>query len=583
MSSTPASHFALGCLLGGVIFFLLYGFAPLDVTNVNWLTHSVDNEGLWDLTQHYLGWVYFRNSPWHFPFGLLDHLYSSPISIVYTDSIPLFAIIFKALSPILPETFQYFGLFGLICYMFMGGFGALIVRKFSSSCFISAIAAILFCISPVLTKRMFYHTALSAHFLILMAFCLWLYHDTFSNKKYCFFWCLLLSGSTLINPYYAPMVLGIYLCFCLQKLLEAKKKKKVLFYIAGFTFIICAVMNLVSYFVGFFYGHISASTGGLERLSFNLTQLFNPMNYLCDVTDYQYTFTPQSYSTFLPNLPLASGWQEEGFSYLGLGVILLLVLCLINCIYRKLTSNTPGIFNLSQKIAIWVCGVVFTFLALSPTITFGSKTLCQISYPKYIYYMLSIFRSCGRFIWPVYYGLLSLLLISCAHLYNKFKSKKILVVLLFCTLLQMVDLWPSFTYKYEAYHKELTEYSLELKDSAWKILGENATQIMFYPPTEFGIECDPHTSCVFETYALDYDLSLNISYLSRDMSSVADRKTLSHFKTRKEGASYPEIIYIFFDFSDIPDSAQSHLNYYVIDGYIVGTELTLQNCEVYTP
>lgn len=47
------------------------------------------------------------------------------VSVLYTDSIPLFAIFFKALSPLLPETFQYFGLFGLMCYMLNGGFAGI--------------------------------------------------------------------------------------------------------------------------------------------------------------------------------------------------------------------------------------------------------------------------------------------------------------------------------------------------------------------------------------------------------------------------------------------------------------------------
>lgn len=63
-----------------------------------------------------------------------------PVSIVYTDSIPLFALLFKILSPLLPANFQYFGLFELLSYALMGGFGALFVRAFQkearSVCFL---------------------------------------------------------------------------------------------------------------------------------------------------------------------------------------------------------------------------------------------------------------------------------------------------------------------------------------------------------------------------------------------------------------------------------------------------------------
>ena len=113
--------------------------------NVAWLTDSSQAEGLWDLTQHYLGWVFYRKSPWHFPLGLVEGIYSQPVSIVYTDSIPLFALLFKILSPLLPANFQYFGLFELLSYALMGGFGALFVRAFSKRSQICLLSSLFFC------------------------------------------------------------------------------------------------------------------------------------------------------------------------------------------------------------------------------------------------------------------------------------------------------------------------------------------------------------------------------------------------------------------------------------------------------
>ena len=38
----------------------------------------------------------YRNSDWHFPIGMIDSLvYPNQTSVIYTDSIPLFAIFFK--------------------------------------------------------------------------------------------------------------------------------------------------------------------------------------------------------------------------------------------------------------------------------------------------------------------------------------------------------------------------------------------------------------------------------------------------------------------------------------------------------
>ena len=96
----------MGAILGAIFFIIIYGFCVLDPTYDEWLL------GKGDLTQHYLGWCFYRRSEWTFPVGLTNQLaYPTYTSVIFTDSIPVFAVFFKLLSPLLPETFQYFGLF----------------------------------------------------------------------------------------------------------------------------------------------------------------------------------------------------------------------------------------------------------------------------------------------------------------------------------------------------------------------------------------------------------------------------------------------------------------------------------------
>ncbi len=586
---TKKSFFFLyGTIVGIFIFINIYGLQLLDFTNVEWLLNSTREESLWDLTQHYLGWVYYRNSDWHFPIGLMDGLYSSPVSIVYTDSIPLFAIFFKILSPILPATFQYFGLFGLLCYALTGGFAALITRRVSKNLYLAIFSAALFCLSPVLLKRMFYHTALSAHFLLLAAFCLWLYRDYFQKRFiYILLWSILTTSSALINAYLTPMVLGIFLCSLLQELIL----KGCRFLPSCFFFLVPPIMStfIFSYIAGIFYGNVPASSENLDLLSFNFLQFINPANYLLTIDHRNYIFSTQSYSSFLPVLPSYSPWQEEGFAYLGLGIILLLFLsaiCMLIYFFKKVFSNNSShkrkaIFSsklvLSSFVSITVCFIVFLFLALSPRATIGTKELYYIEYPSFIYDTLSIFRSTGRMIWPVYYGILALLVLFIGKLYESLPRKKtLLYIILSATLLvQIWDLAPALKYKHQAYTQNFESYELPMKSTAWDYLGKNATQIMFYPPTNYGIYCDPYVSCNMAQYALKYNLSLNISYMSRNLSELADERTLHHFEERKQGKIYPSVIYVFFDISDIPSENESHLHYYLIDNWIIGTDLSL--------
>ena len=86
----PYLIFVLGCLLGSLVFVCIYGLAVVNVTNVAWLTDSSQAEGLWDLTQHYLGWVFYRKSPWHFPLGLVEGIYSQRLYRLHPSLCPTF-------------------------------------------------------------------------------------------------------------------------------------------------------------------------------------------------------------------------------------------------------------------------------------------------------------------------------------------------------------------------------------------------------------------------------------------------------------------------------------------------------------
>ena len=620
----PYLIFVLGCLLGSLVFVCIYGLAVVNVTNVAWLTDSSQAEGLWDLTQHYLGWVFYRKSPWHFPLGLVEGIYSQPVSIVYTDSIPLFALLFKILSPLLPANFQYFGLFELLSYALMGGFGALFVRAFSKRSQICLLSSLFFVLSPVMLKRTFYHTALSAHFLILAAFCLWVWRGSLLPEyasterettgqiirrrwRYAGRWIILLCLSALTNAYFTPMILGIWLCSDLQEYLaKAGKKDKGLLVIYLVEVLVAGLILFgICYIMGYFYGEVSVSTTGLEELSFNLLQFFDPSNDLCVIDHRNYIFSKQNYSSLLPTLPTVSGWQEEGFAYLGFGMIFLLA-CLvvygsirwITGKYRKRHEGEKAQIGQAQKtnrrswiISILVGFLVFTFLALSPRASLGSRILYQISYPQVIYQALSVFRSTGRLIWPVYYGLLALGIYGMVFLLERSRGRFSLGFLIGLLVLQVYDLYPGVSYKHQAYtyaaetggEMEASQsrdtmtaaYKKYLSSDVWDMLGDQMDEIVFYPPTQFGIECDPKTSCIFEEYALAHAMSLNVTYMSRDMSRTADQKTYAHFEKRKEGEKFTHTLYIFFDISDIPPSEETHLQYYQVDGYVIGVEKSL--------
>ena len=201
--------FAYGGFLGSLFFLCFFGTNILDFTYTDWLMTGGD------LSPHYLGWRFFRNSSWYFPFGLIDNIvYPFKVSVIYTDSIPLFAVFFKLLSPILPENFQYFGLFGIMCYALQGGIGALIIKKIGGNTGQSITGSLFFTFSTVMIWRLYIHTSLAAHFIILLCILVYLQYDTYSFKKQIFSWAWLLALSVSIHLYFVPMVM-IFMFFCL--------------------------------------------------------------------------------------------------------------------------------------------------------------------------------------------------------------------------------------------------------------------------------------------------------------------------------------------------------------------------------
>ena len=76
-----------------------------------------------DMETHWLGWLYFRHTPF-FQFPLLSNfsygLENWSATIIHTDSLPIMALLFRPFSSYLPQLFQYFGYWIYLCFLFQG-------------------------------------------------------------------------------------------------------------------------------------------------------------------------------------------------------------------------------------------------------------------------------------------------------------------------------------------------------------------------------------------------------------------------------------------------------------------------------
>lgn len=166
--------FIVSIIIGILTFLLIYGIVPLDVTNDHWIMTGYDET---DIIAHYVGWEAFRNSDWTLPLAYTNNLAKGDgVIISYTDSLPWISMIFKLFNSCLPETFQFFGIYTLLCYILQSIAAFLIIRNKTKCQSFALLGTILFSFAPILMERAFRHTALGSQWLILFAIYIYFLH-----------------------------------------------------------------------------------------------------------------------------------------------------------------------------------------------------------------------------------------------------------------------------------------------------------------------------------------------------------------------------------------------------------------------
>lgn len=422
--------FWAGGSLGAVLFLCIFGCKVLDVTYDAWLLSKAD------LSQHYLGWCFFRNADWMFPFGCANTLsYPLSSSVIFTDSIPLFAVFFKLFRSLLPATFQYFGWFGFMVYFLQGAISALLIKRLSGNSFYALMASLLFLFAAPLTQRIFSHTALSAQFIILLCLLMLL-----TNKhperiwRNILVWSLLGVLASGTHFFFVPIVLLFLLFYAIGVKIQSKQWVPFL----STLLIPMAMAALTTWLLGGFTSEVaplnSAGASKLGESSANLNTFYNSLGWTGND------------GFHLPMLKCAFQYQYEGFAYLGLGLLaglcLLSLTLIVNAIH-PLPFLQRTDFGVLKHTHVWmlIClSALFLILALSPIVTFNDKILFTYPLLKPVKMVWIIFRSSGRFIWPVFYILMLTFVIGC---YRVPKHKWLAVCcLVICLAMQVADLWP---------------------------------------------------------------------------------------------------------------------------------------------
>lgn len=537
----------LSAALGSLVFLCIYGIHVLDPGYDDWLILGGDR------AQHYLGWVGYRNAPWSLPLGMTQNLvYPYPVSIIFTDSIPLLAIFFKCLSPLLPPVFQYFGFWGLLCFALNGAVSAKILQRYLKSEASVLLGSAFFILSFQAVSRLFVHTSLAAHWLILLAVLAFVYHDAWfrRTKTGVLYWAVLAFLCSSVHLYFIPMCGIVLLGFCLLDFLKTKKPGRALL----FTGVYVAAAFAVLLLLGGFTGEISYLTSTLGDFSFNLNSFFDSMGT----------------GFFLPALPSFPD-QYEGYAYLGVGMLTLLFVTLANLIRARLRRRT-GPTPLQGQAPLLLCSSLICLAALivaaSFRVTWGQHILFEYRVPEILLKVWDAFRSSGRFAWICVYFLFLFAICADVHLCPR-RVKT--AVLAFSLSLQLVDISPLLQERHGWFSTVLT-FKDPYFSGQWDALPQNSQlrHLLIYPQLPWD-----HLKA-FAELALKNDWTINQFYMARVDADIRS-ESLTHFIDPRE-----DTLYVWEAGSTLA-CADPRLCYYAIDGYIAGSMTPLAGLTALAP
>ena len=481
-------------LLGFFTTFTIVGLKALNPLNTHWIYHAINADPL----QHYYGWLFFKDTQWSFPLGLNPN-YGATLSssIVYSDSIPLMALIFKLFAPLTDANFQYFGMWLLLCFILQSYFTIAIIKLFCNSFYIGVITALLVNLTPILLWRMQVHLALSGHFLLLWGIYLIL-RSVFKNRYLGISWTLLLSISALVHAYLFAMVVVMWLASAANALLRRNVTVAVMLKESIFNVII--VGFILVFVAGYDFSYSNSMSGtSVEYGTYR-------WNILAPISSY-------GYSSVLNFLPAIRG-NFDTYSYLGAGVFVIGFAALIRFRVGKLKVLT---LVRSNKILVAVLLLLVPF-AVTNKIAVGNIRF-SFEIPTSLINAFSIFSSSARFIWPVIYLCIFSLIYLIVVSYHKHAA---IIILSLALSVQIADSIPLIREVRKFTTSEIVVPNALLQDDILKrLVKEGGYRRILVIPS--GNRENPGFPDV-TFFAHEMGLSTNSVYLSRVNGSEASNR-----------------------------------------------------------
>jgi hypothetical protein len=348
---------------------------------------GVVGNGWADISTALSGYAYFQRDTWQLPLFHVSKLGApAGTNIIFTDSIPWVALAGRLSFRATGMPVNLYGIWTAFCFiasaMTLTGLVAALGQRNLAAAAMATVAGL--CMPALLAR--WGHMSLMAQFEIPLTLIFYL-----QNRRCDRAWLLFAQGAALMwlalwtHTYLFAMVGAIVLATIAQAASNrAINISSAIASVAGLAATLSAVIMLS--------GHLQArgglSAGGVGVYSMNL---LSPL-------------VPQRSGVYAPLRNViadSTGGQYEGFSYLGLGVLALLLMT-IPWQWRTLKNG----FRDHRWMFALLLGC--TLFAVSNVVYLGPLQVLHIPLPASVIQFAAMFRSTGRFFWPVMYCLAAL-------------------------------------------------------------------------------------------------------------------------------------------------------------------------------
>jgi hypothetical protein len=382
-------------LIGMAYAIFLLGPTVAFGSSTYWLLPNGNMGGALDMGTALAGYYWFVQDVWRWPLlALPEQNWPEGTNAALFDVVPIVAICGKLLRQAVGEVYNLFPLWVVSTFALNAAALATLVRALGQRSMLAALlAAGLGAMSPIVHFR-FGHLGHSAHWVFVFA--LALYASTKANasvtKATVFGLLALCTLAVSINLYLYVMTAAIASAALLQGGFDGRISKR--WAAASVPSVLCA--GLVPLWA---YGMLAdssarARTAAFGNYSMNLLAPFWPQSSGAFQWTGIYLLTRGSVG--------ATTGQYEGYSYVGLGVILLVVIAIMTQ-YRAIVPLVRQNYFLVLALA------ALTFWALSNHIYLGPFLVVSYPLPElFVQTVGSWFRSSGRFFWPVAWMIVSL-------------------------------------------------------------------------------------------------------------------------------------------------------------------------------